>query len=257
MSLYALQTNLASIKPKVWAVGDHLYARTSYPLQALTLFAYARKLHVDGERKVVEIETDWFWLFNKHREIPFHRVAYIDSSFADWGTSFGWTDNGLGRTDKFDVFRVRLMLKDPPEMVPLFNFAGDGVVKTGATGVLFGGDSLIDSYGDQAEHYGFFMKMLKEYLNVPIGGADYIPIKDPKSGLQYRCSVCKRPSIAGREKCWMCGSPVEPMIPGIDDRDLPQENAEAPEEATVEEPLEQRLGFGLTPNVSPTETADA
>ncbi len=257
MSLYALQTSLASIKPKVWAKGDHLYARTSYPVQALTLFAYARKLHVDCERKVISLETDWFWLFNRQREIPFHRVAYIDSSFSDWGTSFGWTDDGIGRTDKFDLYRVKLVLKDPPEVVPLFNFAGDGAVKTGATGVIYGGDSLIDSYGDQSEHYQFFMQKLKEYLDVPIGGAEYIPVKDPKSGLQYRCSVCKRPSIAGREKCWMCGSPVEPMVPGIDDGDLPVKEADAPEEAAAQEPPEQRLGYGLTSDMESTETADA
>lgn len=220
LSLFAIQTSLYSIKPKVWARGDRLHARTSYPIQLLTLGVYARRMLVDRERQTIELETDWFWFFNRRRVIPFHRVAHIDTTYGNVGTSFGWTDAGLGRTDKEEVFAASLFLKEPEERVNLFRFFGDGVVKTGATGVLFGGDDLIDSYGDQADHFKFFINELQKFLQVPIGGADYMPVKDHKTGLQYRCSACKRPSIPGREKCWMCGSFVEPVVPSLDDGEV-------------------------------------
>ncbi len=85
LSLFAAQTGLGSIKPKVWVEGDHLYARTSYPLQALTLFSYARKLHVDRQQRTIELQTVKFWFINQRRVIPFDQVAYIDSRYSDLG----------------------------------------------------------------------------------------------------------------------------------------------------------------------------
>lgn len=216
MSFFAVQTPFSSIRPKVRVEGNHLYARTSYPAQALTLFSYARRLHVDRQQRTVELDTTYFWFVSKRRVIPFDRIAYIDSKYSDVGTSWGWTDTGFGRSDKWEKYTVSLFLKDPEEQVKLFNFTGEGYVKTGTLGVLFGGDEIFDTYGDQASRFGAFMGGLQEFLDVPIGGADYIPVKD-KQGLEYHCSVCKRTSIPGRDKCWMCGSPVEPVIPGEDD----------------------------------------
>ncbi len=211
MSLFAAQTGLGSIKPKVWVEGDHLYARTSYPLQALTLFSYARKLHVDRQQRTIELQTVKFWFINQRRVIPFDQVAYIDSRYSDLGTSWGWTDTGFGRTDKWEKYTVSLALEETQERVKLFSFTGDGKVMTGTLGVLYGGDGLVDTYGDQEDHFKFFLSHLTEFLQVPVGGSDYIPVKD-QQGLEYQCSVCRRTSIPGRDKCWMCGGPVEPVM---------------------------------------------
>jgi hypothetical protein len=98
--------------------------------------------------------------------------------------------------------------------------------------VIWGGDAVIDSCGDQADHFRFFVAKLREFLQVPIGGADYIPIKDHKTGLQYHCSVCQRPSLPGRAKCWMCGGDVVPIIPTPD-----ADGGEGDEPAGLEEPV--------------------
>jgi hypothetical protein len=210
------QAQSFSLRPKVWTQGDHLYARTPYTVQALSLFAFARQIHVDGKKRIIEIEDVRFWLFRRVQTIPFDRVAYIDPRHSDLGTSRGWAGYGCwARTDKLENFTVSLVLRRPDEEVRLFRFAEGGTAQSGGFGSVCGdSDPLADSHGELGDHVRFFVEKLQQFLKVPVGGTTG-PIPDDKTGVQYECSICKRPSLASRDTCWICGSPVQAIIPAL------------------------------------------
>ena len=216
MSVNVLPTRAISIKPKVWVRGDHVYARTSYPVQAMTLFARARQLHVDRERRTIEIEDVRWWVFRKSQIIPFDRVAYIDSRYRDFGVS---TERaGLGcraPVDRWERFFISLVLRNPTEEIPLFSFVSGGTDSPGLHCLGFDCETIENDHGDQGDHVRFFVETLQGFLQVPVG-SETGPIPDAQTGVQYECSVCKRSSIASRDRCWMCGSPVQAVIPTLD-----------------------------------------
>jgi hypothetical protein len=74
----------------------------------------------------------------------------------------------------------------------------------------------------------FFLERLHEFLQVPVG-CETGPIPDAKTSVQYECSVCKRPSLAGRETCWTCGSPVQAVLPTFDEPRPVQAGLDQPE----------------------------
>jgi len=211
MSLYTVRGVGWSIHPTVWVKGDHLFARTSYPVQALTLFSYSRHLHVDRAEKMIDFEVDRFWMTARRHVIPFARVHYIESGYGKMGTALGYTREGWGATDIMDGFHVGLVLRDPEEYLALFRFVGEGAVETGVEGVLYGGDQIVDCRGGHHEEYAFFVEKLQEFLRVPVGSqSEAVP---DRMGIGHRCSICRRPSTAKAERCWHCGSPVEAIVP--------------------------------------------
>jgi hypothetical protein len=240
------QTQTFRLIPKIWTRGDHLYARTSYPVQAMTLFACARRVHVDRERRIVEIEDVRWWISRRSVVIPFERVAYIDSKYGDLGTSWGWAGHGCwARTDKWERFTVGLVLRAPAEEIRLFSFTTGGTTQSSI--LAEGGTG--NTHGEQGDHVRFFLEKLQEFLQVPVG-SESGPIPDSKTGVQYECSVCKRPSIASRDTCWMCGGPVQAVLPTFDDVTPPK-----PETNEADGAL---LDLDITPliNSQLEETAD-
>ena len=231
----ALQAQSLSLKPKVWTRGDHLYARTPYPVQALSLFAFARQLHVDAERKIIEVEDVRFWLFRKIRTIPFDRVAYIDPRHGDFSTSRCWSAYGcLARSDRWEKFTVDLVLRKPDEEARLFHFIEGGATGPSPLGAICGDSNPPeDTHGKLGMHVRFFVEKLQEFLNVPVGGTTG-PIPDDKTGVQYECSICKRPSLANRETCWTCGSPVQAIIPTLNEPPAPKAEAGHAEETLLD-----------------------
>ena len=212
MSLHAVQAALARVKPRVWAVGKHLYARTSYPVQALTLFAYCRSLHVDGERQVVEFETLRGWAVRRHEEIPFAGIVYIDAQKKGFRTPSGKAGADPAQEDKLERYTVSLVLRNPVERLALFDFSSSRGIPGGDQGAVPGGVPEADAPGEPADSFVLFVGKLHEILGVPVGMAE-LPSEDGLS-LKYQCTVCGRPSVPCRKHCWVCGSPVEPVIPG-------------------------------------------
>jgi hypothetical protein len=112
-------------------------------------------------------------------------------------------------------FTVSLVLRLPDEEVRLFRFAEGGTSQSGGLGSVCGdSDPPADSHGELGDHVRFFVEKLQQFLKVPVGGTTS-PISDDKTGVQYECSICKRPSLASRDICWICGSPVQAIIPAL------------------------------------------
>jgi hypothetical protein len=165
---------------------------------------------------MIEIEDVRFWLSRKVQTIPFDRVVYIDPRHGDFGAARGWAGYGCwARTDKWEKFTVSLVLRQPEEEVRLFRFVEGSTSRSGGFGAVCGdSDPPGDSHGDLGEHVRFFVEKLQSILKVPVGGTTG-PIPDDKTGVQYECSICKRPSLASRDTCWTCGSPVQAIIPTL------------------------------------------
>ena len=203
MSLASCSSRLLGITPKVWVEGDRLCARTNAFIQLLTLFSSARRLCVDRRRGVVELTTRWLWAFGSHREIPFARLAYVDSEYSSMGTSWGWTASGYDRTDEVERYVVSLVLKEPEETVRLFAFSGEGAVATGWGGVLMGGDSTVDFSGNQGAACRQFVLLLREFCAVPIG-KPVMHLADER-GTKFVCAACGRPAPPTKTSCLYCG----------------------------------------------------
>jgi hypothetical protein len=217
LSMFPSNASPISIRPKVWARGDHLYARTPYPIQALTLFAFARKVHVDRRRRIVEIQDARWWISTKSMAIPFDRVVYIDSQYGDLGLSWGHVAAACwARTDKWERFVVSLVLREPAEKVRLFSFTSGGTEGPEPANLGLDGDDIVNSHGEHGRQVRFFIEKLHEFLQVPVG-SETGPVPDARTGVQYECSICKRPSLASRDTCWSCGSPVHAVLPSLDE----------------------------------------
>lgn len=66
-----------SVAPKVEVKADHVSGCTAWPARLLVLFAYCRWVTIDRAKQEVRVTTQWFWLWNFHRTIPFDRVSRI------------------------------------------------------------------------------------------------------------------------------------------------------------------------------------
>ncbi|MCD6521149.1 zinc ribbon domain-containing protein [Candidatus Calescamantes bacterium] len=198
MSLFILKSRFLSFAPKIWVEGDCLYARTSLIQRIFSLFAYSREVIVDRVRRLITIRVKSFWIFPYEKQIPFERVDYIDTDYKGIPKSFGISPFWIGATDRWDRFIITLVLKNPEEKIPLISFCGEGYVATGWSGVLLGGDEIVDLAGNQDEVFRNYLYLLQNFLKVPIGKP--LEIETP-----YRCSKCGRPIPPSCEKCLYCG----------------------------------------------------
>ena len=121
MSLLTLTSGIFAVKPKV-SVQDHIiYARTSLIVQFVTLFSHSKHVRIDRSTRTIQVSTRWLWVISGLKIIPFDRVSHILYDIRSFGTSWSfWTDEGLGRTDEIERYKVGLALKNPPKNLWLF-----------------------------------------------------------------------------------------------------------------------------------------
>ncbi len=160
MSLFTRSFSFLAVKPKVWVEGNHLMARTSLFLRLLSLFSYSKTVLVDRAGKVVLIFTKKLWLINRTKHIRFDRIMRIDYSFGSFTTSWSFVS---GKQDQVEKFTVSLVLQGRREKVKLFSFSGEGSAATGWSGVLFGGDDIVDYAGDQEAASRRYVRLLKQF----------------------------------------------------------------------------------------------
>ena len=205
MSLLTLTSGILAVKPKVSVQGDIIYARTSLIVQFLSLFSYSKHVRVDCSTRTIQISKRWLWIISSLKIIPFDRVSYILYDIRSFGTSWSfWTDEGLGRTDEIERYKVGLALKDPPKNLWLFAFTGEGAVETGWVGTVFGEDDAIDYRGDQDDASYDFMRLLRDALGVPVNGPPREELQQDDSDeitIIYRCTECGRQSPPVLKKC--------------------------------------------------------
>ncbi|MBU1193041.1 MAG: hypothetical protein KKA36_09465 [Gammaproteobacteria bacterium] len=111
--------------------------------------------------------TRW-WLFQKSTELSFDRVKGVLYGYQDFGTSWSINLFWVGRTDSVEMFVVGLALTDPEERLPLFTFFGEGSTETGWSGVILGGDSVVDFRGTQDHDSRGFVGLVCEAIGVKI-----------------------------------------------------------------------------------------
>jgi len=201
VSVFEVSTSWLSLKPRVYGDDDALCCETSIFAQLATLLAYHRRVVVDREKRVVQVDERSWWWRQSSLEIPFSRVCHIEYEFDSLPTAFA----GVVAADSVERFTVSLVLRNPEEMVRLATFDGEGSTITAGLGVL-AGDTLFELCGDQGNASRMFVAALKRLLGVPIGLP--VPRVADERGVRYRCAACGQPSPPRRRKCQYCGGAV-------------------------------------------------
>ena len=214
MSLLTLTSGILAIKPKVSVQGDIIHARTSLILQIVLLFSHSKHVRVDPATRTIQITRRWLWIISSLTIIPFDRVCYILYDIRSFGTSWSFfTNEGLGRTDEIERYKVGLALKNPPKNLWLFGFTGEGAVETGWVGTIFGDDDAIDCRGDQDEASYSFLNLLQNTLKVPVNHPSPEELEQNDSDeitIIYRCTTCSRRVNPALRQCNHCGGVIQP-----------------------------------------------
>ena len=160
MSIKTVTSGLFAIKPSVRVEGDTLIARSGLIASALLLFFYGKKVIVDRTAREVVLETRIFWFVVLVRKVGFDRIGGIGYRVRTMTSRWSlWS----GPTDELEFLSVSLELLEPRETWLLFRFMGQGAVETGLSGVLMGGDDLIDFRGDQATAAVAYVRALETF----------------------------------------------------------------------------------------------
>lgn len=165
MSLAGMTFSFLAIKPKVSLANGKLIACSCRLIQILWLLSYCKSVVADQAARKVTITTRFLWGIRLKKEIPFERIKAVGYGYKGAATSWSmWGET----TDSIDTFKVMLVLRNPFERVPVFNFTGEGANFTGWRGVVLHGDEMVDYSGDQEETSRNYVMMLKEFIGVPL-----------------------------------------------------------------------------------------
>lgn len=168
MSLLSPIVSLLSIRPSWRYDGDYFFARTSTSLRLLTLFSYERRLLINRQAKMMRLSVTRWWFFRDITELSTEKVRGVLYGYEDFGTAWSVSPFWMGRTDAVEIFSVGLALTGLEEKLPLFAFIGEGSTETGWTGVILGGDDIVDVRGPQTEDSRGFVDKLCHSLGVEI-----------------------------------------------------------------------------------------
>lgn len=168
MSLLSPIFSFLSIKPTCSSDETYLLASTGRLHRALSLFSYDRRLLIDKESRMIRLNVRKWWLFQRITELSFDRVKGIIYGYQDFGTSWSVNLFWIGRTDSVEMFYVTLALVNPEEKLPLFTFFGEGSTETGLSGVILGGDDIVDFRGAQEHDSRGFVGLVSEAIGVNI-----------------------------------------------------------------------------------------
>lgn len=251
MSLYTYKSSFFSIQPRVREEGDALVATTPWTLRLLSLFSYKREVVVDPRYQNIRVDTKWFWgLLHRERIIRAKDVHYVDYRHSSIPT--GWS-MFYGRTDEVESYGVILVMNDKSEFT-VARFRGQGSIHTGWSGVMLGGDSMIDTAGTQEETSRAFVDDLCSRMQLPLGaplpgmggrlrisqaggvsGAAAAAEAQAASGPPWTCPACARPNKASRDSCMYCGASVQPIVdvgPGPTPQRIQEQPASASDAVT-------------------------
>jgi hypothetical protein len=200
--MWVLRLRAFSLQPTVWRRGKQLAATSSWLQRLLTLGAYARTVHVDGEARYVYLHARRFWLFVRSRVVPFTAIARVHYEFGALPTS---GDRSGRAHDTIEAFRVTLVLHADEERVPLVTFYGSGAA--GDLVTLAYGDSLVELEGTQEDDSRRFVTQLCELTGVSLSRP--LPRVPDVQGRIWRCAQCARP-VPPRPRCQYCGGQPAP-----------------------------------------------
>ena len=110
------------IAPNIDVDTDQLQGCTAWPVRALWLFSYVRRVTVDRRRQHVIVATQWLWFWQRTRVIPFGNVSRIVYRAQALPSLSFWRYLSLDESDAADsaFFLISIALKSDSTEVPLF-----------------------------------------------------------------------------------------------------------------------------------------
>lgn len=199
MSLFVQRFSFLTQRPSITETPDRLILKTGFLSALLTLFLRIRRAEINTSEKRVTIWTRSLWFINKIEEIAFDDLWFIDYSFGSAGTDWGFSTSGHARQDQVESFSIALITKDE-KAYHLCSFRGEGSACTGWSGVLLGGDSVVDFAGTQDRESKKLAEYLSGILNIPIGK----PLTDMID--MDKCPACGRQTSPYKSTCIYCGA---------------------------------------------------
>ena len=199
MSIHTSESQLLTFRPSIIETKDSIIIETSFLKKLFSLFSYMHKIEIIPSLKKINISRKFAWFFHSFIQLDFDDVCHIDYSYESWGTSWGRTSSGIGAHDEVERFAVYLVTKNE-EKYFVCSFYGEGSVSTGWTGVLLGGDDVVDYAGTQGNESRQFVEYLSELIGVSLGK----PIGDSVD--MKRCPVCNQETSPYDTKCLYCGA---------------------------------------------------
>lgn len=169
------------------------------------LFAACRKVECDQSKREIRIKSRKWWFIIKSSSIPFSTIEYIDRDKYEMPSSFGFAPGGYGYHDTFEFINVCAVTNERHEMVPLFQFWGDGSENTGWTGVIFG-DDVIDFHGDQENAAINFAQLIAKATGTRVGISREVIIPTNENGKKIYCVQCNHQLAPHVTRCIYCGS---------------------------------------------------
>ena len=199
MSIHTSESQLLTFRPSIIETKNSIIIETSFLKKLISLFAYMHKIEIIPSLKKINVNSKFAWFFHSFIQLDFDDVCYIDYSYESWGTSWGRTSSGIGAHDEVERFAVYLVTKNE-EKYFVCSFCGEGSVSTGWTGVLLGGDSIVDYAGTQGNESRQFVEYLSELIGVSLGK----PIGDSVD--MKKCPACGMETSPYDSKCLYCGA---------------------------------------------------
>ena len=208
MSVLTLASRFMTLRPAVRMEHDRLVVRTGWPARLLTLGLRSRRVEIEPARRRLTIRHRTGYLFGRTTELDFDDVWYLDYAYASVGTSWGWSLDGVGRTDEVERFAVAVVTEDGQSHT-ICSFFGEGSVHTGWAGTIFG-DGLVDVSGTQDSESRQFAVGLAYILGVPIGK----PLPAEVEAELLACAGCGHNISPHAAKCLYCGAAQESATAG-------------------------------------------
>lgn len=193
---------LFTLKPRVRRMGKQLIVSTPLWLTILTLAAYRRVVHVDGEARYIYFHERSFWWFVGSRVVPFKQISRIVYDYFGVPTDA----DRRGVYDEVERFRVAIQLRGSDEQLELARFYGGGAAAVGAEQDPTGQD-LLDVQGTQDLDSRQLVEQLCRLTGAPLGSP--APTVTDAQGRRWHCGQCGR-EVAPQPKCLYCGGPAAP-----------------------------------------------
>lgn len=190
-----------TLRPSICETRESVIIRTGFFTCLLTLFLNMRKVEIIPLRKILLITYRRAYFFKSQSIINFRNVLYVDYTFDSIGTGWGLTSFGFGRQDQIESFSIAIVTQKD-KRYPICTYRGEGSKCTGWTGVLLGGDDIIDFSGTQEDESRKLAEYLAKLIGVTIGKPMGSTIKMAK------CPKCGRPASLYKKKCLYCGAIV-------------------------------------------------
>ena len=202
MSLFLKKSRVFSILPRIKETNRVLSISNSFTQRLLTLFMHLQKVEIDWGRSRITIRTLWFLIRPTKVTIPFKDISHLDYDYEEFGRTFGFTPDGIGKHDSSEEYSVKVVTKNKKSHT-ICKFRGKNATMNGALGVILG-DSLVDYAGVQEETSRAFVLQLCNRLGVSLG-------KDfAEPGMMRTCTQCGSTVSGFNPKCLYCGA-IDPI----------------------------------------------